>query len=155
MEGGGQSVKINNQIRTFTGDRKTLDSPTTSHVKNRSFQDFMGQQEKDRSEEQLRRSLQQIILQGERLSKSMTVRELYNYKHMIRNFLEDTVRRGIVIKETRGWDRRGRSKKYKLLDEIDEHLVSMGEEMLTHEEGRIEILHKIGEIKGLLINLLS
>lgn len=115
----------------------------------------MGQQERQRSEEQLRRSLQQIILQGERLSKSMTVRELHSYKHMIRKFLEDTVRQGIVIKETTGWDRRGRSKKYKLLDEIDEQLVSMGEEMLSHEEGRIEILNKIGEIKGLLINLLS
>jgi len=70
-------------------------------------------------------------------------------------FLEDTVRRGIGIKETRGWDRRGRGKKYKLLDEIDQHLVSLAEELLSHEQGRIEILHRVGEIRGLLINLLS
>ena len=148
-------MKIDNRIRTITGDRKTVDHPSAMHVRNRSFQDFMGQQEKEHSEEQLRRTLQQIILQGERLSKSMTVRELYAYKNMIRNFLEDTVRRGIGIKETRGWDRRGRGKKYKILDEIDAHLVGMAEEMLTHEQGRIQILQKIGEIKGLLINLLS
>lgn len=148
-------MKINNQLRPFASDRKTLDSPTPSQVRHKSFQDFMGQQERERSEEQLRRSLQQIILQGERLSKSMTVRELHLYKSMIRKFLEDTVRRGIGITETRGWDRRGRGKKYKLLDEIDAGLVSMAEEMLSHEQGRIEIMQKVGEIRGLLINLLS
>jgi len=71
----------------------------------------MNQQDERHSEEQLRKHLQQIFLQGERLSKSMTVRELHAYKSMIRKFLEDTVRRGIGLKETRGWDRRGRGKK--------------------------------------------
>jgi len=115
----------------------------------------MNQQDERHSEEQLRKHLQQIFLQGERLSKSMTVRELHAYKSMIRKFLEDTVRRGIGLKETRGWDRRGRGKKYKILEEIDAHLVSLAEEMLSHEQGRIEILYRIGEIRGLLINLVS
>jgi hypothetical protein len=147
-------MKIDNQIRSFAS-RKTLDTPAHQSVHNKPFQDFMGQQEREHSEEQLRKSLQQIIMQGERLTKSMTVRELHAYKSMLRRFLEDTVRRGIGIKETRGWDRRGRGKKYKLLDEIDQHLVSLAEELLSHEQGRIEILHRVGEIRGLLINLLS
>jgi len=73
---------------------------------------------------------------------------------MVKRFLEDTVRRGIGLKETRGWDRRGRVKKYKLIEEIDAALVSMGEELLQTEEGRLELLAKIGEIRGLLMNLL-
>ena len=51
---------------------------------------------------------------------------------MVKQFLEDTVRRGIGMKETRGFDRRGRTKRYKLLEEIDAALVSMGEELLEH-----------------------
>lgn len=119
----------------------------------RSFSDMMNQQDQGASQEQLRKLLEQIDLQGERLSKSMTVRELLQYRLMVKKFLDDTVRRAIGIKETRGWDRRGRGKRYAILDEIDTRLLSMAEELLEHEQGRIEILQKIGEIRGLLINL--
>jgi hypothetical protein len=120
----------------------------------RSFSDLMRQQEQNATEEQLKRMLEQIQKQGERLAKSMTVRELRQYRLMVKRFLEDTVRRGVGIKETRGFDRRGRTKRYKLLDEIDARLLEMADELLEHEQGRLEILRKIGEIQGLLINLL-
>ncbi len=97
--------------------------------------------------------LEQIQLQGERLSKSMTVRELRQYKLLIKKFLEETARRGVQLRDTKGWDRRGRSKRYKLLEEIDENLLAMADDLLEHEQGRIEILQKIGEIRGMLINL--
>ena len=71
----------------------------------------------------------------------------------MKQFLEETVRQGIGIKDTTGWDRRGRGKRYKLLDEIDRHLVEMADDMLETEEGKIELLGKVGEIRGLLINL--
>ena len=84
----------------------------------------------------------------------MTVRELLQYKLLIRQFLEETARRGVNLRDTKGWDRRGRSKRYKLLEEIDQELLSLADEILETEQGRIEILHKIGEIRGMLINLL-
>jgi len=113
----------------------------------------MQQQDEQRTQEQLQRKLDDIRLQGERLTRSMTVRELVLYRQMVKAFLEDTVKRGVGLKETRGWDRRGRSKRYKLLEEVDAMLVGMGEELLQSEEGRLELLHKVGEIRGLLINL--
>jgi hypothetical protein len=119
----------------------------------RSFGDLLQQQEEERTQEELQRKLEDIRLQGERLARSMTVRELMAYRQMVKSFLEDTVRRGIVLKETRGWDRRGRGKRYKLLEEVDAMLVSMGEELLQSEQGRLELLRKVGEIRGMLINL--
>lgn len=98
--------------------------------------------------------LQDIHRQGDRLAKKMTVRELMLYRQMVKQFLEDTIRRGVGLKEVRGFDRRGRVKRYKLLDEIDATLVSMAEDLLDTEEGRIELLNKIGEIRGILINLM-
>ncbi len=82
----------------------------------------------------------------------MTVREMTLYKQMIRKFLEDTLRRGVGLRETKGWDRRGRTKRYKLLEEVDAVLLGMGEELLDTEQGRIDLLERIGEIRGLLIN---
>lgn len=121
-------------------------------VASQSFADLMQQQEEGRTQEELKRKLEDIRLQGDRLARSMTVRELVQYRQMVKDFLENTVKRGIGLKETRGWDRRGRGKRYKLLEEVDAMLVSMGEELLQSEEGRIELLRKVGEIRGMLIN---
>lgn len=120
----------------------------------RSFSDALVQQDALRTQEQLQQKLTEIHNQGERLARTMTVRELKMYRQLVKRFLEDTVRRGIGLKELRGFDRRGRTKRYKLLDEIDAALVSMAEELLETEQGRIELLGRIGEIRGLLINLL-
>lgn len=118
-----------------------------------NFGDLMQQQDEQRTHEELQRKLEDIRLQGDRLSRSMTVRELVLYRQLVKGFLEDTVRRGIALKETKGWDRRGRGKRYKLLEEVDSLLISMGEELLQNEEGRIDLLNKVGEIRGILINL--
>lgn len=118
-----------------------------------NFGDFMQQSDEGRTQEELQRKLEDIRLQGDRLMRSMTVRELKLYRLMVKGFLEDTVKRGIALKETKGWDRRGRGKRYKILEEVDSLLVAMGEELLGSEEGRLELLQKVGEIRGLLINL--
>ncbi|MEB3102389.1 YaaR family protein [Ferviditalea candida] len=123
-------------------------------VQQKSFSDMLTHQEEKANEEQLRRFLKKIDEQGERLSKAMNVRELRAYKLLVKQFLENTVRRAIGIKDTRGWDRRGRGKRYKLLEELDSMLLEMAEELLEHEQGKIQLLGKIGEIRGMLINLL-
>lgn len=114
----------------------------------------MRYQEARISQEQLNRQIHEIQKQGERLAQSMTIRELQQYKGMVRRFLEDTVRRGVGLKETNGRDRRGRNKRYKLLEEIDSALLTLADELLENEAGKIELLHKLGEIRGMLINLL-
>jgi uncharacterized protein YaaR (DUF327 family) len=146
-------VKINPGWRPFGKPFQPADSPAPHPVQARSFSDTLHQQDQKANMEQLNRMLQQIQLQGERLAKSMTVRELRLYKQLVKKFLEETVRRGVAIKDTTGWDRRGRGKRYKLLDEIDRHLLEMADDMLETEHGRIELMSKIGEIRGLLINL--
>ncbi|MGO4548759.1 YaaR family protein [Paenibacillus sp. 2TAB23] len=146
-------MKIDQGFRPL-GQNRTNNDASTKQVQPRSFADVMVQQDADRTAEQLQLKLQDIHRQGERLSRIMTVRELKLYRQMIKKFLEDTVRRGVVLKEVKGFDRRGRIKRYKLLDEIDATLVAMAEDLLDSEQGRIDLLNKIGEIRGLLINLL-
>lgn len=136
------------------GQNRTNNDSGAKPIQMRSFADAMVQQDAQRTQEQLQQKLQEIHLQGDRLAKVMTVRELKLYRQMVKRFLEDTVKRGIGLKELRGFDRRGRTKRYKLLDEIDAALVSMAEELLESEQGRIDLLGRIGEIRGLLINLL-
>jgi uncharacterized protein YaaR (DUF327 family) len=146
-------VKINPGWRPLNKEVKLPDNLSANLVQQKTFSEMMQQNDGKAVVTELNRMLEQIQLQGERLSKSMTVRELRQYKLLIKKFLEETARRGVHLRDTKGWDRRGRSKRYKLLEEIDENLLAMADDLLEHEQGRIEILQKIGEIRGMLINL--
>ncbi|AZN38885.1 YaaR family protein [Paenibacillus albus] len=145
-------MKINPGWRPLGQDRTRPDLGAKP-IAPKNFADVMNFQDEQRTIEELQMKLQDIHNQGERLARSMTVRELRLYRQMVKQFLEDTVRRGVGMKETRGFDRRGRTKRYKLLEELDSNLLQMGEELLDSEEGRLELLQKIGDIRGLLINL--
>ncbi|AJY74904.1 YaaR family protein [Paenibacillus beijingensis] len=146
-------MKIDPGFRTI-GQERTRSDGSGRPAAPKAFADVMHQHDQERTHEELQQKLQDIQLQGERLTRSMTVRELKLYRHMVKQFLELTVRRGIGLKEVQAMDRRGRIKRHKLLDEIDEALVSMADELLDSEHGRIELLQRVGDIRGLLINLL-
>lgn len=146
-------MKINPGWRPFGKEIQRSETASSQHLQQKSFSDMMHQQDERATQEQLQRILQQIHLQGDRLSRSMTVRELRQYKLLVKQYLEETARRGVQLRDTRGWDRRGRSKRYKLLEEIDEQLLTLADDLLENEQGRIELLHKVGEIRGMLINL--
>jgi uncharacterized protein YaaR (DUF327 family) len=147
-------LKINPSWRFSRKEINRTDQPLSPQVGQNSFSDTMQQQEERASQENMKRMLDQIKTQGDRLAKSMTLRELRSYKLMVRKFLEESIRRGVGLKETKGWDRRGRGRRYKLLEEIDKQLLDMTDELLEQEKGKIEILNGIGEIRGMLVNLL-
>lgn len=147
-------MKINTNWRLARKGVTKLDQPSAQRIGQRSFSDTMQQQQEQASHEKLKQMLERIQLQGDRLSKNMTMRELRLYKQQVRQFLEETARRGVGLKETKGWDRRGRSRRYKLLEEIDKRLLQLTDDLLESEQGKIEILNGIGEIKGMLINFL-
>ncbi|MFD0695706.1 YaaR family protein [Paenibacillus sp. GCM10027628] len=147
-------MKINPGWQPVGKNVKVNENVPPPQLAPRNFSDIMQQHDEKFSQEQLNKMMQQITLQGDRLARSMTVRELRQYKLLIKQFLEETARRGVNLRDTKGWDRRGRSKRYKLLEEIDQELLALADELLETEQGRIDILQKIGEIRGMLINLL-
>lgn len=145
-------MKINPGYRPIKSEVPIVDSGAKT-IQQKSFSDVIQQQGQQATQEDLGRRLKEIQMQGDRLARSMTIRELKAYRSMVKRFLEDTVRRGVSMKETRGWDRRGRGKRYKLIDEVDTALLAMADELLESEEGKINLLQQMGEIRGMLINL--
>jgi uncharacterized protein YaaR (DUF327 family) len=145
-------LKINPGYRPLKSGLGVTDNAARP-VQAKNFSDAMNYHGEKATQQELDRRFKEIQTQGDRLARSMTIRELKAYRLLVKKFLEDTVRPGITIKESRGWDRRGRSKRYKLLDEVDAALLEMADELLNSEQGKIDLLQKIGEIRGLLINL--
>ncbi|MEK4848921.1 YaaR family protein [Paenibacillus sp. FSL H7-0756] len=145
-------MKINPGYRPLKSEMLTTEAERRP-VQQKNFNDVFQQQSQQKTIDELNRQIKDIQLQGDRLSKSMTVRELAIYRNLIKRFLEETARRGVILKDTKGWDRRGRGKRYKLLEEVDAALLNMADDLLDSEQGRIDLLGRVGEIRGLLINL--
>ena len=146
-------MRVDQGYRPLTTNRTTNDG-VAKPVNSTHFSEMLQQKNRQHTVSELEMQMKSIQEQGDRLARHMTVRELKLYRQLVKRFLEDTLKRGVGLKEARGFDRRGRVKRYKLLEEVDAKLVLLGEELLETEEGRLQLLHTMGEIRGILINLL-
>lgn len=118
-----------------------------------SFASALKNQENRMTEEHVTRLLREIEVQGQRLSKSLTVRDLHLYKNLVKRFMEEAVKYGVALDERRGSGRRGRGRIYKIITEVDKKLLDLTDAILQQEKSTIDILNRIGEIRGMLINL--
>lgn len=118
-----------------------------------SFGETVSKQSEKLHSEQLTRLLGDIETQGKRLLQSQTVRDLQLYKNLVQRFVKEAVNFGMQLKQNKSWNEQGRSRTLKLVKEIDEQLIQVTEAVLSQEKDSISLLDKIGEIKGLLVNL--
>ena len=118
-----------------------------------SFTEVMGKKREEVLYAKMTKMMQDIEDQGKILSKSQTVEDLKRYKKLVKEFMEDAVNNGLKLEEQRGFNRRGRTKVYKIVKEVDKKLIDLANAVLDKEKNGLNILNLVGEIKGLLINM--
>ena len=144
-------MKINQDLRMNPAlGRQDLRS---NREANNRFGDVLVKQGSKMQSEQLTRLLGDISIAGERVAKSRSLRELARFKRLVKRFMEETVQYGIESKNAHTWNRFGEGRRLKIVETIDENLVQLAADLLNEERETIDLLDKIGEIKGLLINL--
>ncbi|MDQ0156926.1 YaaR family protein [Robertmurraya andreesenii] len=118
-----------------------------------SFQEVMAKGRTQTVFEKLSQMVVEIEDQGKVLAENRTVDELRKYKKMVKQFMEEAVQNGLQLEEQRGFNRRGRTKIYKIVKEVDKKLIDLANNVLDKEKNSLDILNTVGEIKGLLINI--
>ncbi len=118
-----------------------------------SFTEIMDQRRHDKAYDRLTKMIEQIDDQGKVLSETRTVEELRKYKQLVKDFMKEAVDHGLNLEEKRGFNRRGRTKIYKVVEEVDRKLLELTNAVMEKEKKGIDILDKVGEIRGLLVNL--
>ncbi len=103
--------------------------------------------------DQLNKLLATIEDAGSRLTKSRTFKDLAKYKTLVKKFVREAVDFGMDLKQSHTWNQYGEGRKLNIVETIDQQLVELTEDVLSNEKKSIDVLGKIGEIKGLLINL--
>lgn len=99
--------------------------------------------------------MEEITMQGNRLSKKMDVRDMRRYRSLIKGFMNEIVNRSHVFSRENFLDRRGRHRVYGIIKLVDETLDSLAQELVKDEKDHLAILSKIGEIRGLLLDIFT
>ena len=96
-----------------------------------------------------------ITTQGERIAQHMDIRDLKKYRGLIKEFLGEVVYRSHKFSRENFLDRKGRHRVYGIIRRIDENLDALAEELVADEKDHLAILSRIGEIKGLLLDIFT
>ncbi|MDV6378949.1 YaaR family protein [Sporosarcina sp. GW1-11] len=144
-------MKVNGDLRTRI-DKVPLD-PLRQQSGNARFGQMVEQQGARLQGEQITRLFGDISTVGDQLARSRNLRDMAKYKMLIKRFLKEVVESGIELKQSHTWNQFGDGRRLKIVQTIDEKLIELTEALVDEEQSSIDLLAKIGEIKGLLINL--
>ena len=96
-----------------------------------------------------------ITALGDRIAKHMDVRDMQRYRELIKNFMNEIVNRSHKFSRENFLDRRGRHRVYGIIKLVDENLDQLAGELMKDEKDHLEILEKVGEIRGLLLDIIT
>lgn len=105
--------------------------------------------------ERLNLMMQDIVQQGERISKRNDIKDMQRYRLLIKDFMNEVVTRSHVFSRENFLDRKGRHRVYGIIRQVDKELDELAQELVKDETDNIAILAKIGQIEGLLLDIFT
>ena len=104
-------------------------------------------EEKD-LQEKLGSMMEQITEQGEKIAKHMD-----KYRELVKGFLNEVVNRSHKFSRENFLDRRGRHRVYGIVKLVDKNLDELAGELVKEEKNHLEIVGRIDDIRGLLLDI--
>ncbi|MHB8125595.1 MAG: YaaR family protein [Desulfitobacteriaceae bacterium] len=105
--------------------------------------------------QELEEFLNRLDALGKKLTTSPTLRDLADFKVMVKTFLSSTFGQSRSLQESSFWDYSGRPKVLTKVSKIDQELEDLGRKILDDQTKPMDILAKIDEIRGLIIDLFA
>jgi len=106
------------------------------------------------SEETLRTLLDDVHAAGEDLKNKPLAAQIKRYKMAVRNFLHYVVENGYTVEERTSGVNILKRKKFTLVQVVDKKLEQLAAGIMAGQSSQLEILARLDEIAGLLVNLL-
>ena len=145
------SIKIN-EINSTT----QVENQTTAKASSGEFK-FMLVSNIEEKELQGRRTslMEQITAQGDKLAKHMDIADMKRYRGLVKDFLNEVVNRSHEFSRENFLDRRGRHRVYGIVRLVDKNLDDLAQELVKEEKDNLTVLNKVGEIRGLLLDIVA
>lgn len=104
-------------------------------------------------QETLKLMIDKITDQGNKIAEHMDIRDIRVYRGMISEFVNEVVSNSHKFSRDSFLDRRGRHRVYGIVRLINEQVDALAGELLKSEKNHLDILERIGEIQGLLLDI--
>ena len=104
-------------------------------------------------QEKLGNMMQEITEQGEKIAKHMDIRDMKKYRELVKGFLNEVVNRSHKFSRENFLDRRGRHRVYGIVKLVDKNLDELAGELVKEEKNHLEIVGRIDDIRGLLLDI--
>ena len=111
--------------------------------------------EEEGLQERLGLMYEDITMQGNKITKHMDVKDMKRYRTLIKEFMNEIVNRSHKFSRENFLDRKGRHRVYGIIRRVDETLDELAQELMKDEKDHLAILAKVGEIRGLLLDILT
>ena len=104
-------------------------------------------------QDKLTEMIENITNQGKKIAQHMDLRDLKVYRSMISSFLNEVVANSHQFSRENFLDRRGRHRVYGVIRQVNDKLDELAKELISSEKNQVEILERIGEIQGLVLDV--
>ena len=143
-------IKVNDvsKIQQVEEPTKSVDSGDDSF----KFTLIRNIEEKD-LQEKLNSMMEEITVQGDKISKHMDIKDMKKYRELVKGFLNEVVSRSHEFSRENFLDRRGRHRVYGIVRLEDKNLDDLAGELVKDEKDHLAIISKIDDIRGLLLDI--
>jgi uncharacterized protein YaaR (DUF327 family) len=109
--------------------------------------------EENELQQKLNLMINDITDQGNKIAKHMDIKDMKKYRELVKGFMNEIVTHSHKFSRENFLDKRGRHRVYGIVKLVDKNLDELAQELLKDEKNHINILGKIDEVKGLLLDL--
>lgn len=144
-------IKVNQVTQTAPVEQTPQAAPTDG-----SFKFMLASHiEESQLQEKLAGLMEEITGQGQKLAKRRDVKDMKHYRGLVKDFLNEIITHSHSFTRENFLDRRGRHRVYGIIRLVDENLDQLAQELMKDEKDNLAILNKIGEIRGLLLDIFT
>ncbi len=104
-------------------------------------------------QEKLSEMMEDITVQGDKISKHMDIKDMRKYRELVKGFLNEVVNRSHKFSRENFLDRRGRHRVYGIIKLVDKNLDELASELVQDEKDHLAIIGKVDDIRGLLLDI--
>ena len=145
------SLRVNNSDQTKS---LNLNSPVVAERKGANFSNILSHTHQLETKN-IELFLKKLENQGQKLAEGLSLKDLIEFKKMVKSFLKSTLGQSRNMEEETFRDYRGQPKVMARVTKINRALEQLGEQVLSSQADSLKILAKIDEIRGLIIDLLA
>ena len=137
-------IKASSQIQSVKSTASSDDSFKFTLISNIEEKDL---------QEKLGNMMQEITEQGEKIAKHMDIKDMRKYRELVKGFLNEVVNRSHKFSRENFLDRRGCHRVYGIVKLVDKNLDELAGELVKEEKNHLEIVGRIDDIRGLLLDI--